>query len=514
MDSHERDFFYQATVRICSSLEIDKGLYGFFKFLEQFMPVEAICLCLFEPDMGALKTLAEARESGGRRMETMIPLSPEARSILQREDLERVRVDNAPDGDPILNDWAAFFDLPRSSFLRLRLVIEGKRIGSLVMHTPGRNMYSEENARWMSLVNEPFAIAISNALRHQEALKLKDMLDDETRCLRRELQGLAGDEIVGSDFGLKGTMEMVRQVAPLESPVLLLGESGAGKELISHAVHQLSPRKDGPFVVVNCGAIPETLVDSELFGHEKGAFTGAVAQKRGRFERADKGTIFLDEIGELPLHAQVRMLRVLQDMKIERVGGTKSISVDIRVIAATHRNLAKMIQENRFREDLWFRLNVFPIPIPPLRERRSDIPALVHYFVEKKSRELKLPSSPKLAPGAIDQLMKYHWPGNVRELANVIEKALILNRNGSIGFDHLVNRTNAATQDSEGKDSDMLDLNGAMARHIRQALAATNGRVHGPGGAAQLLGINPSTLRNRMNKLNIPYGRHRNANKG
>ncbi|PKN65026.1 MAG: Fis family transcriptional regulator [Deltaproteobacteria bacterium HGW-Deltaproteobacteria-15] len=510
MDSHERDFFYQSTVRICSSLEIEKGLYGFYKFLEQFMPVEAICLCLFEPDMGALKTLAEAREAGGRRMDAMIPLSLEARSILEREDLERVRVDNSSDGDPILEDWAHFFELPESSFLRLRLVVEGKKIGSLVMHAAGRNRYSEENARWMSLLNEPFAIAISNALRHREALKLRDMLADENRYLRRELQGLSGDEIVGSDFGLKGTMEMARQVAPLESPVLLLGESGAGKELIANAIHQLSTRRDGPFIVVNCGAIPETLLDSELFGHEKGAFTGAMAQKKGRFERANRGTIFLDEIGELPLQAQVRMLRVLQNMKIERVGGTEPIPVDIRVIAATHRDLEKMMLENRFREDLWFRLNVFPITIPPLRERRADIPALVHYFVEKKSIELKLPSSPKLAPGAIDQLVRYNWPGNVRELANVIERALILNRNGNLVFDRLVNIPKPVTEDSEERNSDVLELNAAMARHIRQALAAANGKVHGPGGAAQLLGINPSTLRNRMNKLSISYGRHRN----
>jgi len=508
MDSETADFFYQATVRICSSLEIEKGLYGFYRFLDRFMPVEAIYLCLFEPDVGALKTLAEARESGGRRIDILIPLSPGSRTILKREDLEKVRVDNSPDGDPILNDWSAFFGLPESSFLRLRLVLEGKRIGSLVMHTPGKDKYSQENARWLSLLNEPLAIAISNALRHSEALKLKDMLADENRSLRRELQGFSGGDIVGKEFGLKSTMDMVRQVAPLESPVLLLGESGTGKELIAQAVHRLSPRRDGPFVVVNCGAIPETLIDSELFGHEKGAFTGAVAQKRGHFERASRGTIFLDEIGELPLQAQVRLLRVLQDMKIERVGGTQSIPVDIRVIAATHRELEKMTRENRFREDLWFRLNVFPIPIPPLRERRGDIPALVHYFVEKKSREVKLPSSPKLAPGAIDQLMSYHWPGNVRELANVIERALILNRKGYLTFDDVVNVSSLETMNSDGRNRDFSDLNAVMIRHIREALVAAKGKVHGPGGAAELLGINPSTLRNRMNKLNILYGRH------
>ena len=242
----------------------------------------------------------------------------------------------------------------------------------------------------MSLLNEPFAIAFSNTLKHQEVLRLKDLLADDNRYLHRELLHLSGEEIVGADFGLKRVIEMVRQVAPLNSPVLLLGETGVGKDVIANAIHYSSPRKDGPLVKVNCGAIPETLLDSELFGHEKGAFTGAISQKRGRFERANQGTIFLDEIGELPSPAQVRMLRVLQYKEIERVGGTNPIPVDIRLIAATNRNLEEMVKTKQFREDLWFRLNVFPIHIPPLRERKEDIPALVRHFVKRKSRELKL----------------------------------------------------------------------------------------------------------------------------
>ena len=244
---------------------------------------------------------------------------------------------------------------------------------------------------------------MSKALEHQEIIRLKDMLADDNRYLFDELRSASGDEIIGSDFGLKAVMRMVQQVAPLDSPVLLLGETGTGKEVIANAIHYSSPRKDGPFIKVNCGAIPETLLDSELFGHEKGAFTGAISQKRGRFERANKGTIFLDEIGELPAQAQVRLLRVLQTKEIERVGGTTSIPVDIRIISATNRNLQEMIASGRFREDLWFRLNVFPIMIPPLRQRREDIPALVHHFIERKSKELKLTERPVLAPGAIGQ---------------------------------------------------------------------------------------------------------------
>jgi transcriptional regulator with GAF, ATPase, and Fis domain len=336
------------------------------------------------------------------------------------------------------------------------------------------------------------------------------MLADDNRYLQQELLRLSGEDIVGADFGLRGVMEMVRQVAPLDSPVLLLGETGVGKDVIANAIHYSSLRREHPFITVNSGAIPENLLDSELFGHEKGAFTGAIAQKRGRFERANKGTIFLDEIGELPPQAQVRMLRVLQHKEIERVGGSNPIHVDVRIIAATHRNLEEMLKADLFREDLWFRLNVFPIMIPPLRARKADIPALLHHFIQRKTIELKLPTRPTLAPGAMDRLVAYHWPGNVRELENMVERALILNRSGPVEF---------AFHDSAGHEDvcelsedpfgskEALLLDQAIRRHIQKVLKIADGKIHGPGGAAELMGINPSTLRNRMNKLAIPYGR-------
>jgi hydrogenase-4 transcriptional activator len=347
-------------------------------------------------------------------------------------------------------------------------------------------------------------------LRHQEVSRLKDMLADDNRYLFSELRSVSGDEIIGSDFGLRPVMEMVRQVAPLDSPVLLLGETGTGKEVIANAIHYSSPRKAGPFIKVNCGAIPETLLDSELFGHEKGAFTGAVSQKRGRFERAIKGTIFLDEIGELPAHAQVGLLRVLQSKEIERVGGTTSIRVDVRIISATNRNLQELISSGRFREDLWFRLNVFPITIPPLRQRKEDIRALVHHFIERKTREMNLKERPVLGHGAIDRLVAYDWPGNVRELENLIERALIQHRGGALSFETLlpVSRPGDRTpiQDS-GRNQDLPPLDEMTVQHIRQALEMAGGKINGPRGAAQILGLHPNTLRNRMNKLGIPYGR-------
>ncbi|MCP4400427.1 MAG: sigma-54-dependent Fis family transcriptional regulator, partial [bacterium] len=266
-------------------------------------------------------------------------------------------------------------------------------------------------------------------------------------------------------------------------------------------------RNNGPLITVNCGAIPESLIDSELFGHEKGAFTGALSQKRGRFERANTGTVFLDEIGELPLAAQVRLLRVLQEKEIERVGGTKAIGVDCRVIAATHRNLEEMVRDGQFREDLWFRISVFPLRIPPLRERRSDIPALLQYVIREKVKELKLPSVPDVAPGVIDRFLEYAWPGNVRELANVVEREIILNPHGPLTFEHVNPAIQPKTHHVEAQHETTDNLDEAIRVHIQRVLQKTQGKVHGSGGAAELLGINANTLRNRMNKLGIAYGR-------
>ncbi|MBU4011688.1 MAG: sigma-54 dependent transcriptional regulator, partial [Proteobacteria bacterium] len=317
----------------------------------------------------------------------------------------------------------------------------------------------------------------------------------------------AGDEIVGAETGLKNVMDMVQQVAPRDNPVLLLGETGVGKEVIANAIHYASPRKNGPFIKVNSGAIPEGLIDSELFGHEKGAFTGAVSQKRGRFERAHGGTIFLDEIGDLPMQAQVRLLRVIQQKEMERVGGTETIEVDVRIITATHRNLEKLMGKNKFREDLWYRLNVFPIIIPPLRQRKTDIPLLIEHFLKRKSRELNFRSIPKIVPGNIERLIDYPWKGNVRELENMVERALIQYNGGLLNFDHFVFPQSDKLPTNTIASGKMLKLDEVCVRHIQSALEAARGRINGPYGAAELLGLLPSTLRGRMNKLGIIYGR-------
>jgi transcriptional regulator with GAF, ATPase, and Fis domain len=508
MSVDENDFFRRATMQICSSLDIEIAMWRCIQFLKDFMPADEMYLHLYESGLEAFRTIAGATAAEGRKMDRITPLPQEVRTRVA--EFTGMGVVNQPELEPSFQFMLQYYGRPDTSALIRLLEVEGKKLGALVLLAQGRDRFSDKHARLFSLLNEPFSIAVSNTLKHQEILRLKDLLADDNRYLHRELLRLSGDEIVGADFGLQGVMAMVREVASLGSPVLLLGETGVGKDVVANAIHYSSPRKDGPFVKVNCGAIPETLLDSELFGHEKGAFTGAISQRRGRFERANGGTIFLDEVAELPPQAQVRMLRVLQYKEIERVGGTDSISVDIRLIAATNRNLEEMVKAKQFREDLWFRLNVFPIRVPSLRERKGDIPALVHHFIKRKSLELRLPAPPPLAPGVIDRLVAYQWPGNVRELENVIERALILSKGQPLSFDDLAEgKPKNASQIHVGPQDAPLKLDEVTSQHIRRVLEMTKGKVHGKGGAAEVLGINPSTLRNRMNQLGIPYGRRR-----
>jgi PAS domain S-box-containing protein len=352
---------------------------------------------------------------------------------------------------------------------------------------------------------------ITYRINTEKKLKEAKSKIEYNRFLQRELHRISGDKIIGAEFGLKDVMEKAEKASSVDSPVLLLGETGVGKDIIANYIHYTSARSTESFITVNCGAIPDSLIDSELFGHDKGAFTGAISKKKGRFERAHKGTIFLDEIGELPLAAQVRLLRVLQNREIERVGGVKTISLDIRIIAATNQNLEEMVKSHNFREDLWFRLNVFPIFIPPLRLRIEDIPALAQHFIERKTKELKLKHAPPMAAGAIDALMAYDWPGNVRELENIIERAMILHQGGPLGFDDLgLSPAEPGHATAIGSRDEPLELDFLIKRHIKRVLKMAGGKIHGPGGAGELLGVNPDTLRYRMKKLGIMFGRKKN----
>ena len=508
----ENDFFREFTLRICGSFDLREALWRCFLYVRAAMPADELMLTVFDPGFGFLEVVATAAEKEGTTRSDKITMAPKLREQLEHfEHYPRVRICNDVWQDPIMERVAVHYKWPDSSAVVGRLIIQHSFIGSLIVRADGKGRYTEEHAKLWSLVNEPAGIALANSKQYYELLKLKDLLADDNRYLQNELRRSWGEKIVGGDFGLRDVMEQVVKVAPLTSPVLLMGETGTGKEVIANAIHNLSPRNNGPLITVNCGAIPESLIDSELFGHEKGAFTGALTERRGRFERADKGTIFLDEIGELPPQAQVRLLRVLQEKEIERVGGTHPIKIDIRIISATHRNLEKLVAAGSFRDDLYYRLGVFPVWLPPLRDRKADIPALVEHFIEKKAREMGLHSVPTLVPGAIDRLMKYDWPGNVREVANVVERALIQSNGKPLAFvDFMVPSGGAAQEPAVVQELASLRLEEMETLHIRRTLEMTRGRIEGRNGAAVLLGINPSTLRARMRKLRIPFGRREN----
>ena len=504
---NENELFRQVTLRICGNLEIEEALQSTLLELQNVMPLDRFFLEYYDPNYKAMRTIATATPSECSKMDLLTPLSPKAQESAGLKDLpddKDVFIFEDPLEQDISREMLEFHNTPSSSLMVMLLKSYDQLLGALVLNSE-HEKFTQKHADILTLLREPFIIAMSNALKHREVLKLKDLLTDDNRFLHRELHRMSGDEIVGANFGLRDVMNNVRQVATLDSPVLLLGETGVGKDVIANAIHYSSSRSNGPFVSVNCGAIPDSLIDSELFGHEKGAFTGAISQKRGRFERANKGTIFLDEIGELPLQAQVRLLTVLQSKEIERVGGVKTIPLDIRIIAASNRNLEEMVKNHSFREDLWFRLNVFPIWIPPLRERKSDIPALLQHFISSKSRELKLPAIPTISLGATDLMMDYHWPGNVRELQNIVERTLILNPSGPLSFSHMNLPIQKESKEFQKQISEIDNLDEITSWHIRKILIKTNGKIHGPGGAAELLGINSSTIRNRMNKLGIEY---------
>ena len=354
----------------------------------------------------------------------------------------------------------------------------------------GQSLAAEISASMVEIGGRTYMIALVRDTTERQ--RAAQVLADEVQAKYNY------EEIVGQSPSLQEVLTQVELVAPTDTSVLIVGETGTGKELICRALHHASQRRDYPLIKLNCAAIPSGLIESELFGHEKGAFTGAIAQKRGRFELAHNGTLFLDEIGDIPLETQPKLLRLLQEQEFERVGGTRTIAVDVRVIAATHRELAAMVQEGTFREDLFYRLNVFPVPLPPLRQRPEDIPSLAHFFVHRISRRLGRPVSP-FSPRALERLVAYAWPGNVRELENIVERAVILCQGQTITEAHVQVGSGVVVQPAGG----IKTLQELEKEHIGAALAATGGKVSGLGGAAELLGLKPTTLESRMKKLGI-----------
>lgn len=379
------------------------------------------------------------------------------------------------------------------------LLLRDRTLGALNVGSLQEGAFTQADAGMLSEVAKQIALAVANSLAYQEIAALKDKLAKEKLYLEEEIQtGYNFEEIVGDSQALKRVLNQVRTVAVTDSTVLILGETGSGKELVARALHNLSDRRERTFVKLNCAAIPTGLLESELFGHEKGAFTGAIATKIGRFELADRGTLFLDEVGEIPLELQVKLLRVLQEQEFERLGSTRTIRVNVRVISATNRDLAQLVEDKQFRNDLYYRLNVFPITVPPLRERAEDIPALVRHFAQKFALRMKKRIE-TIPAEAMKALQQYAWPGNVRELENFIERAVILTQGPdlSVPIAELKRTQNHTTQ------SATTTLEQAEREHILKALSDARWVIGGSSGAAARLGMKRTTLQSKMQKLGI-----------
>ena len=371
-------------------------------------------------------------------------------------------------------------------------------LGVLTLGSRQPNSFSQEDLDVLSQISTQIALAVDNAIAYGRVTAARDRLEDERLYLESEIRSeYSFEDIVGNSSALRAVLEQVSIVAPTGSTVLLHGETGTGKELIARAIHSNSPRRERTFVKVNCAAIPSGLLESELFGHERGAFTGALMQKKGRFELADHGTLFLDEIGDISLELQPKLLRALQEQEFERLGSTKTTHVDVRLIAATHRDIATMIGNGQFREDLFYRLNVFPIEIPPLRERSGDIPLLVHYFVSRLARRMQkqIKTIPK---SAMDALVNASWPGNIRELENLIERAVILTQGTELNVPLSELKKSSSRAAAVGSKFHDVERNA-----IIDALKAASGKIAGPGGAAERLGLKRTTLQNKMRRLRI-----------
>ena len=511
MTIDEKDFFREATLRICGSLDIEKALQQCFLYIREFIPTEQIGFHIYHRDAGVIETIALAPPAQGGTMPFKTLLSARGRKQVVDQRSLRVRMIEQLGNDPVTSSIAQKLNSSDLSGIVMDLVLEKEMLGVFSIFNNGKEEFTSNHVHLLSLLSKPCAIALTNNKRYRELAVLKDLLTDDNRYFQDELRRITGEDVVGANLGLKNVMEMVHQVSPTESPVLLLGETGTGKEVIANTIHKLSLRNEGPFIRVNCGAIPATLIDSELFGYEEGAFTGAVSQKRGRIERAHGGTLFLDEIGELTPEAQIRLLRVLQEREIDRVGGTQTIRVNIRIIAATHKDLEEMMAQKKFRADLFFRLRVFPITIPPLREREEDIPALVNYFIQKKTKEMKRLIVPAPAPDTINRLTAYQWPGNIRELENAVERSLILDKGNLLYFKEINKYSGRDNFHTEPQIGETLPLDVVVARHIQSVLDVCKGRIEGEKGAAKILKVHPSTLRKRMEKLQIPFGKKQNS---
>jgi len=513
---HERDQYrilVDITNSVLSHLEMDGLIAEVSREIHRFFGLSQISIALCDNYSSAVylcySSYYQPRKPTEKTLYHLDELHRDLAQVLDSNQPMRLTLDSATK-DPLYQHVCA---QGMTETLLLPLAFNHKPLGVLVLSHENNHIFTDDNCNLLKQIAARFAIAVDNAAAYEEITRLKDSLKHENLWLNEQIHNNESfSEIIFQSDAMRNILEQVDLVAASDSTVLILGETGTGKELIARAIHRLSERHHRSMIKMNCAAIPSGLLESDLFGHDKGAFTGATTTHIGRFEMADKSTLFLDEIGDMPLDLQPKLLRVLQEREIERIGGNKVIPVDVRLIAATNRNLKSMTDDREFREDLYYRLNVFPIWIPPLRERPEDIPLLATYFTQKIARRMNR-NIDCIPRDALEQLSRYPWPGNVRELENVIERAVILTRGNTLNIQlHELNipkhsrlktaletpsslekRMQTAAPESDDEERD----------RIIAALKATNGVVAGARGAATRLGLKRTTLLSRMQRLGI-----------
>jgi PAS domain S-box-containing protein len=502
----EEAVMLQLSSALLENMDIRKLLEAFSASIKQVIPHDAATLGMYDADSSTLSVqFLGPGEGGARRSDYRIPVdrSPAGEVFRTREPviLESIR-DSRFASEGVQHLTA----LGMESGCWVPLIHRGEAIGALAVSSKQKGAFSLKDAEMLAEFADQVAMAVNNAVAFKQIAEIRDRLNQEKQYLEEEINlENRFEDIVGESAGLKQVLRQIETVAPTDATVLIQGETGTGKELLARAIHRLSNRADRTFIKLNCAAIPAGLLESELFGHEKGAFTGAIARKMGRLELAHEGTLFLDEVGEMPLDLQPKLLRALQEREIERIGGTRPIPVNVRLIAATNRDLAKMVQEKTFRADLYYRLKVFPISSPPLRERRSDIPKLVRHFVATHSRRMgKVIET--IPDATMDALVNWNWPGNIRELENLLERAVILTRGPVLYVPLAELETPLGENGDEGEEQDggqPATLHAAEREHILKVLRESKGLIGGPDGAAARLGLKRTTLNSKLKKLGI-----------
>ena len=497
----EEAVMLQLSSALLANMDVGKLLGAISASLREVVPHDCATLGLYDKAKGAMMVqFLGPEEREPRRSDALVPLegSPAEEAFRTREPVILERFEGARFKPESMSHLTS---LGMQSACCMPLVHRGEAIGTVAVSSRFEAAFGEHEAHMLAQVADQVATAVSNAMVFRQIADLRDRLSQEKQYLQDEINvENRFEDIVGESAGLRRVLKEIETVAPTDATVLIQGETGTGKELLARAIHRLSPRNERTFIKLNCAAIPAGLLESELFGHEKGAFTGAIARKMGRLELAHEGTLFLDEVGEMPLDLQPKLLRALQEREFERLGGTRAISVNVRLIAATNRDLAQMVAEKQFRSDLFYRLKVFPIFSPPLRDRASDIPVLVRHFVSSHSRRMGK-SIETIPSETMEALVRWPWPGNIRELENFLERAVILTR-GSVLYVPLAElETSAANEESALAESPTLQT--AEREHILRVLREAKGQIGGDDGAAARLGLKRTTLNSKIKKLGI-----------